>query len=253
MQLYLDFGIHLKPIFDTQLAHTLIQKQAENIVQQISYNHLCEEHELPVNISKEDIKKVYKRDQKFWMKRPLTKMMIDYAKEDVRSLLTIRENQLNQLSEENKSLVETDCNKLVQTLIQKNKETKNNFEAVVETNKLLTAKDRTIKKLEESNQESKIKKVGMERGLDTKNSIEERDKVIEQADEIEILKKANINAFKTIENISQQVERCKKEIEMKDIIIKNKDKKLDNYKKTILEQTVAIQKKDKKNALLREE
>ena len=171
-----------------------------------------------------------------------------------RSLLTIRENQLNQLSEENKSLVETDCNKLVQTLIQKNKETKNNFEAVVETNKLLTAKDRTIKKLEESNQESKIKKVGMERGLDTKNSIEERDKVIErQADEIEILKKANINAFKTIENISQQVERCKKEIEMKDIIIKNKDKKLDNYKKTILEQTVAIQKKDKKNALLREE
>lgn len=122
LQIYIDFGITLQPIYDTQLAYTLIQKQAGNIVNQISYNNICHEHKLPVNISKDVMKNIYRKDQKFWLNRPLTKQMVDYAREDVRSLLKIRESQLNQLTEENKILVETECNKLVQSLVHNNKE-----------------------------------------------------------------------------------------------------------------------------------
>lgn len=45
----------------------------------ISLNPLCELYNAPINPIKDQLKQTYRRDQKYWLKRPLTRDMLLYA------------------------------------------------------------------------------------------------------------------------------------------------------------------------------
>lgn len=91
VNLYNQFGITLKNVFDTQAAHAVLQLQQLNVpvykVKNLSLNALCELYNAPMNPMKEQLKNVYRRDQRYWARRPLTKDMILYSASDVLSLI----------------------------------------------------------------------------------------------------------------------------------------------------------------------
>lgn len=91
VNLYNQFEISLKNVFDTQAAHAVLQLQQQNVpvykVKNLSLNALCELYNAPMNPMKEQLKNVYRRDQRYWARRPLTKDMIIYAASDVLSLV----------------------------------------------------------------------------------------------------------------------------------------------------------------------
>lgn len=86
-----QFEITLKNVFDTQAAHAVLQLQQQGVpvykVKNLSLNALCELYNAPMNPMKEQLKNVYRRDQRYWARRPLTKDMIIYAASDVLSLV----------------------------------------------------------------------------------------------------------------------------------------------------------------------
>lgn len=92
--LYFQFGIILRNVFDTQSAHSIIQYQESGKqvykVKNLSLNALCELYEAPINPLKHLVQSVYKRDQKFWARRPLTRDMILYAAGEVLVLINER-------------------------------------------------------------------------------------------------------------------------------------------------------------------
>lgn len=53
----------------------------------ISLNTLCEQYNAPINPIKEQLKQIYRRDQKYWSKRPLSRDMLLYAAGDVLVLI----------------------------------------------------------------------------------------------------------------------------------------------------------------------
>lgn len=91
VNLYNQFEITLKNVFDTQAAHAVLQLQQQGVpvykVKNLSLNALCELYNAPMNPMKEQLKNVYRRDQRYWARRPLTKDMIIYAASDVLSLV----------------------------------------------------------------------------------------------------------------------------------------------------------------------
>ncbi|XP_054290269.1 egalitarian protein homolog [Macrosteles quadrilineatus] len=91
VNLYNQFGITLRNVFDTQAAHAVLQLQQTGKpvykVKNISLNALCELYEAPINPMKEQLKNVYRRDQRFWARRPLTREMMMFAAADVLSLV----------------------------------------------------------------------------------------------------------------------------------------------------------------------
>jgi len=91
VNLYNQFGITLRNVFDTQAAHAVLQLQQTGKpvykVKNISLNALCELYEAPVNPVKEQLKNVYRRDQKYWARRPVTREMMTFAAADVLSLV----------------------------------------------------------------------------------------------------------------------------------------------------------------------
>ncbi|KAF0310093.1 hypothetical protein FJT64_018844 [Amphibalanus amphitrite] len=72
-------------------AHAILQQQETGKpvykVKSVSLVTLCRTYDAPINPQKEHIKKVYRRDQKFWARRPLTDDMIIYAAFDVMALV----------------------------------------------------------------------------------------------------------------------------------------------------------------------
>lgn len=85
---YLKWIIHFAYF---QAAHAIVQYQ-ENGKQvykakYISLNSLCEQYNAPINPIKEQLKQIYRRDQKYWAKRPLTREMLLYAAGDVLVLI----------------------------------------------------------------------------------------------------------------------------------------------------------------------
>ena len=56
-------------------------------VKDVSLNTLYEIYNLPTNPMKEYFKNIYKKDQKIWGRRPLSRDMIVYAAADVLSLV----------------------------------------------------------------------------------------------------------------------------------------------------------------------
>ncbi|CAB4069455.1 EXD1 [Lepeophtheirus salmonis] len=77
--LLFQHGVHLKNVFDTQAAYAVLQFQ---------------ETGKPVYKVK-NIKNVYRRDQKYWARRPLSKDMIAYAAADVLSLVPKIYDEMN--------------------------------------------------------------------------------------------------------------------------------------------------------------
>ncbi|XP_063388564.1 egalitarian protein homolog [Cydia fagiglandana] len=91
VNLHNQFEITLKNVFDTQAAHAVLQLQQQCVpvykVKNLSLNALCELYNAPMNPMKEQLKNVYRRDQRYWARRPLSKDMIIYAASDVLSLV----------------------------------------------------------------------------------------------------------------------------------------------------------------------
>lgn len=56
-------------------------------VKNVSLNTLCSTYGGPINPRKDQMKSLYRRDQKFWSRRPLTEDMIFHAAFDVYCLL----------------------------------------------------------------------------------------------------------------------------------------------------------------------
>lgn len=92
-----QYGITVNGIFDTQAVYAELNKETKG--QQISYNNLCKEYNVEVNKTKDEIKKIYRYNPKFWSDRPLTSKMLNYASEDVISLLPIMHKQLADLAD----------------------------------------------------------------------------------------------------------------------------------------------------------
>ncbi|XP_074598680.1 egl_like_exo domain-containing protein [Brevipalpus obovatus] len=79
--LHFQFEISLQNVFDTQVAHAVLQQQnhGKPVYKSkfISLQALCESYaSVPISPRKEAMKKSYRRDQKYWNHRPLTEDMI---------------------------------------------------------------------------------------------------------------------------------------------------------------------------------
>ncbi|KAM7345279.1 egl_like_exo domain-containing protein isoform 1-T2 [Cochliomyia hominivorax] len=126
VNLYLQFGILLRNVFDTQAAHAIVQYQ-ENGKQvykakYISLNSLCEQYNAPINPIKEQLKQIYRRDQKYWAKRPLTREMLLYAAGDVLVLINdqLYGNLTRQIKSENLQLFSELCTEQILMHIKPN-------------------------------------------------------------------------------------------------------------------------------------
>ncbi|XP_071450469.1 egalitarian protein homolog [Hetaerina americana] len=91
INLFNQFGITLQNVFDTQAAHAILQLQETgrpvHKAKNLSLNALCLAHGASPNPLKESLKGIYRRDQRYWNRRPLTRDMIVYAAADVLSLV----------------------------------------------------------------------------------------------------------------------------------------------------------------------
>ncbi|XP_034937623.1 egalitarian protein homolog [Chelonus insularis] len=91
VNLYNQFSITLNNVFDTQAAHAVIQYQETekpvDKVKNINLNTLCELYNAPSNPLKSQFKCVYRRDQKYWSRRPILRDMLIYATSDVLGLV----------------------------------------------------------------------------------------------------------------------------------------------------------------------
>jgi exonuclease 3'-5' domain-containing protein 1 len=74
-----------------QAAHAVLQLQESGKpvykVKNVSLNALCEMYDAPINPMKDQLKNVYRRDQRYWGRRPLTRDMMLYAASDVLVLM----------------------------------------------------------------------------------------------------------------------------------------------------------------------
>lgn len=100
VNLYNQFGVKLRNVFDTQSAHAVLQYQDGGKpvykVKNVSLNNLCEIYNAPINPMKDQLKNIYRRDQKYWARRPIVNEMKLYAAGDV--LVLINENLYTKMS-----------------------------------------------------------------------------------------------------------------------------------------------------------
>lgn len=93
VSLYKSFGITLKNVFDTQVAHLILQQQtmgrpAYKPTKYISFFTLCNVYDgLNLNPKMKDrLHKLYKKDYKYWKNRPLNEEMLQFAVTEVYAL-----------------------------------------------------------------------------------------------------------------------------------------------------------------------
>ncbi|CAD7077261.1 unnamed protein product [Hermetia illucens] len=126
VNLYTQFGILLRNVFDTQAAHAVLQFQESGKqvykAKYVSLNSLCEIYNAPMNPMKDQLKNIYRRDQKYWAKRPLTRDMLLYAAGDV--LVLINEqlyiNMAKAIKPESRQLFSDLCTEQILMLIRPN-------------------------------------------------------------------------------------------------------------------------------------
>ncbi|XP_065168308.1 uncharacterized protein egl [Atheta coriaria] len=114
-----QFGINLSCVFDTQAAHAVLTYQETRKpvykAKSVALNALCQQYGAFVNPMKEQLKNVYRRDQKYWSRRPLSREMILYASADVLSL--IHENlypaMIKEISDNNRKLLLELCDEQI--------------------------------------------------------------------------------------------------------------------------------------------
>uniref|UniRef100_A0A1E1XLX2 Putative molting cycle collagen and cuticulin-based cuticle n=1 Tax=Amblyomma sculptum TaxID=1581419 RepID=A0A1E1XLX2_AMBSC len=89
--LFFQFGIKLQNVFDTQAAHATLQQQdlgkPVHKVKNVSLGTLCALYGGPTNPRRDQVKSLYRRDQKLWSRRPLSEDMVFHAAFDVFCLL----------------------------------------------------------------------------------------------------------------------------------------------------------------------
>ena len=82
-----QYGVTMKNVFDTRSAHAVLQHKLTGRpvykVKNLGLSTLCQLYEAPGNPKKEQLKSLYKRDQRYWARRPLTDDMLTYAAFDV--------------------------------------------------------------------------------------------------------------------------------------------------------------------------
>lgn len=118
VNLYNQFGITLRNVFDTQAAHAVLQLQELGKpvykVKHVSLNALCELYEAPINPMKDQLKNVYRRDQRYWARRPLSRDMMLYAAADVLALVPqVYEAMVNLIRPEYEHLLQELCEEQV--------------------------------------------------------------------------------------------------------------------------------------------
>ncbi|XP_055921597.1 uncharacterized protein LOC129952797 [Eupeodes corollae] len=115
VNMYSQFGVLLRNVFDTQAAHAVVQLQDSGKqvykAKYISLNSLCELYNAPINPIKDQLKNVYRRDQKYWANRPLSRDMLLYAAGDVLVLINdqLYCNLARQIKPENQQLFSELC------------------------------------------------------------------------------------------------------------------------------------------------
>ncbi|CAI6345107.1 unnamed protein product [Macrosiphum euphorbiae] len=91
LNLYNQFGIAMKNVFDIQAAIAIIQFQETGQpvykAKNLSLNAICEMYGLPINSSKDQLRTQNKKDPRYWIRRPLSKDMLAYAASDVLTLM----------------------------------------------------------------------------------------------------------------------------------------------------------------------
>ncbi|KZC09417.1 Exonuclease 3'-5' domain-containing protein 1 [Dufourea novaeangliae] len=91
VNLYRQFNIMLINVFDTQAAHAVLQFQETGKpvykVKNVNLNTLCDHYGALSNPLKEQLKSIYRGNQRYWCRRPLTREMLIYASSDVLSLV----------------------------------------------------------------------------------------------------------------------------------------------------------------------
>lgn len=91
INLYNQFNVTLNNVFDTQAAHAVIQFQETGKpvykVKHVNLNTLCDHYGAPSNPLKEQLKNIYRKDQRYWSRRPMTRDMLIYASSDILSLV----------------------------------------------------------------------------------------------------------------------------------------------------------------------
>ncbi|XP_012537854.1 egalitarian protein homolog [Monomorium pharaonis] len=101
INLYNQFKITLTNVFDTQAAHAVLQFQETGKpvykVKNVNLNTLCDHYNAPCNPLKEQLKNIYRKDQRYWSRRPLTRDMLIYASSDVLSLVPQVYNAMSRL------------------------------------------------------------------------------------------------------------------------------------------------------------
>ncbi|XP_060532934.1 egalitarian protein homolog [Cylas formicarius] len=119
VNLFRQFNISLRCIFDTQAAHAVLTYQDTDKpvykAKSVALNALCEVYGALANPMKDQLKNIYRRDQKYWSKRPLTRDMVMYASADVLSLVSekIYYPMVNSIKEENRGLMVELCDEQI--------------------------------------------------------------------------------------------------------------------------------------------
>ncbi|SCN43171.1 3'-5' exonuclease, putative [Plasmodium ovale] len=106
--LYNQYNIHLKKVFDTQIAHSLILKKEKKDMYQVSYDDLLNKCLFLNNSHKIYFHKIISLDEKVYLKRPISRELINYAVQDVLYLKPLMRSLLDRLiGEEHSREVDT--------------------------------------------------------------------------------------------------------------------------------------------------